>query len=229
MTRGRHAADDGSFGRSAGMAAGRGALLLAVAVLLGIVLLNAADDSPTDTVSAARPSADATTSLPPAVLPPPTTASTVPLRAAKDVRVLTANGTSVKGVGGRVKDVLKGAGYNVLAPTDAKPATASAVYFAPGFEREAQAVAQYLALPPTTVQPMPVPPPVTDLREANVLVVVGPDMAQRMAGASSTTTTARATGTTTATTARTGSTTATTARSITPTTRVTSTTTTAGS
>ena len=35
----RHAATDGSFGRSAGGAAARGAGLLAVAVILGVVLL----------------------------------------------------------------------------------------------------------------------------------------------------------------------------------------------
>src|SRR5688572_18585602 len=38
---GRYAAADGSFGRSAGSALGRGVLLLAVALVIGIVLLNA--------------------------------------------------------------------------------------------------------------------------------------------------------------------------------------------
>ena len=44
MSPGRHAADDGSFGRSAGGAMLRGALLLAIAVILGVVLLNTFDD-----------------------------------------------------------------------------------------------------------------------------------------------------------------------------------------
>ena len=43
----RHAADDGSFGRSAGGAMLRGALLLAIAVILGVVLLNTFDDGVT--------------------------------------------------------------------------------------------------------------------------------------------------------------------------------------
>ena len=43
MRPGRHAAADGSFERSAGTAAARGAFLLVVAVVLGIVLLQAAD------------------------------------------------------------------------------------------------------------------------------------------------------------------------------------------
>ena len=205
MRRGRHAAEDGSFGRSAGMAAGRGAALLAVAVAIGVILLNAADDEPGDRLAAGsdsattEPQARGTTTL------PPITTTTLPLRAPRDVKVLSANGTDVRGVAGKVRDVLRASGYNVLAPTDAKPATASAVYFAPAFNREAEAVAQALALPSTAVQPLPTPPPVPDVRGANVLVVVGPELAQRLA-ATTTTTTRRATTSTTARTATTSTT-----------------------
>jgi len=42
----RHAATDGSFGRSAGGAAARGAGLLAVAVIIGILLLRSGGGDP---------------------------------------------------------------------------------------------------------------------------------------------------------------------------------------
>jgi hypothetical protein len=189
------------------MAAGRGALLLAVAVFLGVVLLNAAEDGPAQRV---------TTEDEPALEDPgagtenpDTTTTTAPLRAPKDVKVLSANGTPVQGAAGRVRDALRNLGYNVLAPLDAKPAQTSAVYFTPTFDREAEAVAQALALPASAVQPLPNPPPVTQLREANVLVVVGPELAQRLARATTTTsTTARARATTTTTRPTTTTTTA---------------------
>ncbi len=197
MRPGQHAAPDGSFGRSSGMAAGRAAVLLAVAVVLGVVLLNAADDSPRR-VSAGRTTSTVTT----AVTTTSTTTTTAPLREPRDVKVISANGTTVQGAAGRVRDMLRTAGYNVLAPGDTRRADASAVYFTPTYEREAMAVAEVLALPPTAVQALPDPSPVVDLRGANVVVVVGADLAQRVvpgAGAARTTTTAaRARTTTTA-------------------------------
>lgn len=191
MRRPRHAAEDASFGRSAGMAAGRGAALLAVAMVLGVVLLNAADDPPADRVVARSDDEAPASTTTTAEL---TTVATAPPRAPKDVKVISANGTTVKGVARKVTDQLKAAGYNVLAPTDSKRADASAVYFAGDFEREAQAVAQNLGVPATSVQALPTPPPLPDPRGANVVVVVGPELAQRLAttattgpGASSTT------------------------------------------
>jgi hypothetical protein len=91
---------------------------------------------------------------------------------------LTANGTATQGAGTRVKDRLLAAQYNALAATDAKAkVTASAVYFTAGYDREAAAIGQLLALPTTAVQPMPAAVPVADLKGANVLVVVGPELA----------------------------------------------------
>lgn len=194
MKRGRHAADDGSFGRSSGMAAGRGAALLAVAVVIGIVLLNAADNEPSRQVSAGGDATtttvadEATTTLAP-------TTSTVPARAPKEVKVLSTNGTDVKGAARKATDVLRTAGFNVLAPVDfGKDVTASAVYFTDGFEREALAVATSLSLGPAVVKAMPTPPPLADTRGANVLVVVGPEVASRLVtpASASTTVTTRA-------------------------------------
>jgi hypothetical protein len=200
---GRHAADDGSFGRSAGNAALRGGALLAVAVILGIVLLNAADDNDSFApVSAGQGNGDsaATTAAPSGTT---TTSTTVALRPSAEVKVLAVNGTSVKGLAGQVKDKLRAFGYNALAPTDAtkKPVTTSVVYFAAGYEGEARQIAEQLAI--ESVAPMPDPIPVVNLQSANVLVMVGTDNA----AAATTTTARRGTAATTSTTGRTATTT----------------------
>ncbi|MGQ0521679.1 MAG: LytR C-terminal domain-containing protein [Actinomycetota bacterium] len=198
MRRPGHAAEDGSFGKSAGMAAGRGALLLTVAVVLGIVLLNAADDPPPDRVTASSPDDDSSQTST-TLAAPTTTVATVPLRPPPEVKVLAANGTTTKGVARKVTDQLKGAGYNVLSPTDSQQAGTSAVYFTGDYEREAATVAEALGLPTTVVAALPNPPPLTDARGANVIVVVGPELAQRVSGTTATTAAAGA-GATTSTT-----------------------------
>lgn len=175
MSRGRHAAADGSFGRSAGSAALRGAILIAAAILLGVVLLQATDspepfagiDSGGDASTTTTEADDATS-----------TTTTLAPRPPAEVKVLVANGSGVAGAAGRVRDQLAAKNYNVLAATDAtSSASASVVYFNEGFETEATVLASELATPPA-VQPMPPEPPVTDLRGADVLVVLAADLAQ---------------------------------------------------
>lgn len=195
---GRHAADDGSFGRSAGSAALRGGLLLAIAVILGVVLLNAADDNDafTPVTAGTTKSTQKSTAT---TREPATTTTTQPVRPAAQVKVLTANGTTTKGLAGQFKDRLKAAGYNTLAATDTskKPVATSTVYYVAGYEAEAKAVAQLLDIAATA--PMPQPAPVASTQSANLVVVVGNDKAP----ASSTTTTAkRSTAATTPTTVR---------------------------
>ena len=212
----RHAATDGSFGRSAGGAALRGAGLLVVAVILGVILLrNGGGDPYSRAVRAvASPTPEVT------VRPPTATTITVPVRSPGDVKVLPANGTTTSGAGTTIFTRLKGAGYNVVAVSNSNsPASTSNVFFNPGFEREARVVAKLLGLPDSAVQPMPTPPPVSDTRGSDVIVVVGPDLAKQSnpTPATSPPTTARRT---TATTARTATTvhTATTAKAATTTT-----------
>jgi hypothetical protein len=114
-----------------------------------------------------------------------------------------ANATRSEGAASRVTEKLRLAGYNVVPPTDAAKEDATVVYFTTGYEAEAQIVAQALELAPTAVQPLPAPPPISDLREATVLVLVGPELA------ASTATTTTAPGGATTTTAPGGATTTT--------------------
>lgn len=181
MRTGRHAADDGSLGRSAGMAAGRGLGLILVALLIGIVLYNSADNSPAPKAASTGGKKTTQTTVPGETTLPPTTLP--PVRSPSEVRVVVVNGTSTSGAAGKVSDPLnKTAGYNTLKPTDATPAVkqsnpkTSVVYFTPGFEREAKAVAAFLGLPATATAALPTPPPSTELNDANVVVLVGADL-----------------------------------------------------
>ncbi len=203
MRPGQHAASDGSFGRSAGIQIGRAVGLIAVAAVIGIILLHRT--SSTTTVAA-----HGTTTTAPSH--PTSTTGTTPtttgaaLRPPSSVKVLVANGTVVGGgagvsqhLAGTVTQTLHAKGYDTLAAVDAnQKVTASIVYFQPGYEKEAAALAQSLALPASAVQPMPAQPPVASLNGANILVVASTDLAS--SAASTTTTTAHATTTTIATT-----------------------------
>lgn len=198
---------DPSVGRSAGTAVGRAVVLLVVAVLLGLVLLNATDGPDPDRVTAdvvAEESGDGALAESSTTTSPPTTQA--PTRPHEQVKVLAANGTKSKGVAGRLTETLKGLGYNALAPVDAPTTAETIVYVAAGYEREGAELATLLALGPSAVRPLTAPSPVRDLRGANLLVVVGNDLAARIAGGEdsggATTTTARRAATTTTSTTR---------------------------
>jgi hypothetical protein len=204
MRPGRYAATDGSFARSAGGAGARGLALLALAVLIGVVLLNATDTDPPGTnVSTKGASAtnddggDKGTDAAVTTTTVPAT-TTLPAHAPKDVKAIVANASSVKGAANGGRNALLAAQYNVLSPANAAPVGESSVYFTPGYDRDAAAIATVLQLPGTVVKPLPSPAPF-DTKGANVVVVLGADAAPRFGTAGATTTTAAAAGATTST------------------------------
>jgi len=163
--------------------------LLIVAVLIGLILLHRSPGGG-GLVSAGG----TTTTSSPLVLPSDTTVrpntntttrpnssnttTTQPLRAKADIKVLVANGTSMSGLAGTVSTTLRGKGYNTLASTNASLKVAStSVYFQPGYQADAVALATVLGLAPSAVMPMPATLPVASVSGVNILVVVGPDLA----------------------------------------------------
>jgi hypothetical protein len=182
---GSHAAGDGSFGRSAGINVGKAVALVAVALVIGWVLLRhnpssttvsaAGETSTTAKASKSKSTTTATTSSSPAAA-----TTTQPARPALTVKVLVANGTTVGGQAAFYSNKLHAAGYDTLASTNtfasARP-PASIIYYAPNFQTEALAMAQLLGLQPSAVKPMPTQLPVANLQGANILVVIGPDLA----------------------------------------------------
>jgi hypothetical protein len=198
---GSHAADDGSFGRSAGIQAGRAAVLIGAALLVGVILLHRSpsasgggtpvsigDLTTQATSRAATPTTHAgatgTTARSSA-----TTTTTMPLRPPQEIKVLVANGTATPGLASKVASTIHGKGYDTLSPTNASTRPPSTViYFEPSYGNEAAALAGKLNLPASAVQAMPTPPPVPNLdaNNTNILVVAGPDQANAGSTTSST-------------------------------------------
>lgn len=155
----------------------RGVALIIAAVLLGVVLLKATDEPSFEAAGSDRvtvPSGDGETTT--------TTlkGSSTTLAAAHDpssVTVLVANGAGIKGLASKIADKLKAANYVTAEPENTKaPADASSVFFSPGYEADANAIAALLT-PAPKVAPLPNPAPVTDLKSAKVLVVAAADLA----------------------------------------------------
>ncbi|HJV08116.1 MAG TPA: LytR C-terminal domain-containing protein [Acidimicrobiales bacterium] len=168
-----------------GNAGARGALLLAVAVILGIVLLQQFDSPsvPSGQVSA--------TSVPDQVDDPSTTRrvglTTVPqvsttaprARPKAEVKVLVANGAGLRGLGAQTTTALKNAGYtNTATPTDATTTVdKTAIMYAEGYEAEARELAGVLSLPATVATRLASPPvAAADIDDAKLLVILGVDV-----------------------------------------------------
>lgn len=196
MRPGRHAAPDRSFSRSTSSALFRGLALLAAIVVLGIVLLNSSDDGalPVTTPGASLPQTapavvDTTLGIQPTVNVEPgddVTSTTFGggvspggvLRAPAEVKVIVANGTRVQGLAGKVSDKLGAVGFIMAVPTDvtAKPKPTQVVYVV-GYENEARDIANRLNIDPSKVTQLGTASPVADAAGAQVIVVVGAELA----------------------------------------------------
>ena len=159
----------------------KGAVLVVVAVLIGFVLIN---DDGSKSVSAAAPGAVTDPGVDPGepgnVDDPDsstTSTTTLPLKAESEVKVLVANGTSVAGAAGTTTDDLKARGYVTGTPTNSQNVPATQILYAATYEGEATRLANQLGVAATAVEPLSVPAPVSDMQGANILIVLGPDVA----------------------------------------------------
>ncbi len=166
------------LGRASHLNLGRAVVLLVVAVVAGVLLLHVATEGPS--VTTAGSSATTTTTTAPAH---PTTTTTKPSAA---VKVLVANGSTTTGAAGYFTTELNKAGWSTLTPVTAPAASSSAVYYAAGQSVPALAVAKSLGLSSTAVHPLTSAVAVPGATAAEVVVVVGPDLAAHV---STTTTT----------------------------------------
>lgn len=178
--------------------------MLAVAVILGIVLLQQFD---TPNVSSGQVSA---TSIPDDIDETSTTRrvglTTVPqvtttasrARPKAEVRVLVANGAGVRGLGASTTNSLRDRGYtNIATPTDTTASVEkTGIQYAEGYEAEARELAGVLSLPATAIARLASPPvAAADIGDAKLLVILGTDVSTATttapAGAATTTTTRR--------------------------------------
>ena len=144
----------------------RGAVVIGLAVILGIVGLQILDDSDDGSSSATGTTAGVSVTTAPGV-------TTVPLRANSDVRVKVYNATGVQGKAQTLTDTLKANGYNTQEPAtldDERKGTV--VECVAGFENEAKVLQLYGVGPPSTVAAYPSDPP-EGASDADCLVIIG--------------------------------------------------------
>ncbi len=171
-------------GRGGGLPPLRALVVLVVFVVATVLLLGVIHPSTTATTgsAAATPSSPTTTTKP--THPVPTTTTVPPSR----VPVLVANASGVTGAAAAVNNELQPGGWDLLPPTDATArAPASDVYYVAGYQPEAKTIATTLHLAPSAVLPYTTAAPISSIGTAQVLVVVGPDLAAKVAPATTTT------------------------------------------
>ncbi|MHB1139567.1 MAG: LytR C-terminal domain-containing protein [Microthrixaceae bacterium] len=177
--------------------ASRGLILVVAAVLIGAILLIKGpgigfetDSSDVEIGSGGDEAASTETTVTSSTVP----GTSVPSSA---LQVVVLNGAGINGYAAAAASFLNVAGYpNVAAETAGAQVQTTTVYFAPGFEGDAQAIATALSV--GTVSPLPAEQlgkaaedvPAT----ANVVVVVGPDVQGIISPTEGTTTTAPAEG-----------------------------------
>jgi|HubBroStandDraft_1064217.scaffolds.fasta_scaffold141320_2 hypothetical protein len=172
----------------------RAAAIVVLAVALGVILLQVGTRPPAGLSASAVtvPTGTATTVPHTTATTAPghtgsTTTTTAPLDRA-NVKVLVANGSSVNGAANSYTTVLAHQGWGTLTAVtaDAKVATTS-VYYGSGQQVAAADIASALALPPASVQALTAAVPVAGTAGANVVVLIGTDLASKAPGTTTTT------------------------------------------
>lgn len=158
-----------------------GALLIGVAVILGLVLLvkGFGDDGSATTDQADAPVtslAEEDLNAPPSFDASDTSVPAATLRPPSEVTVVVANAAGVSGAATKVGDALESAGYTVIDTTNAPSTSPDLVFYTGDLQAEAEALAASLGLDASSVEAMPEQPPL-DTQDADVLVMVGPDLA----------------------------------------------------
>jgi hypothetical protein len=177
------------FGDGMSPAVMKGGALIAVALLLGIFLLVKGTEGGESVEAASGPDVTAPPDTPTDGTAPPATGddggTTTTTEAPVDVdpstvTVLVANASGLPGAAGTITTDLGSAGFLTSAPANATivddPAV-TVIYFVGNQEAAGVAVAEALGLDADSVQPMPDPLPVDDMRGATVLVMLGTDLA----------------------------------------------------
>ncbi|MGO8872625.1 MAG: LytR C-terminal domain-containing protein [Acidimicrobiales bacterium] len=170
------------------MRIGRAIAVLAVFVVATVLLLGVVHPTTTSPSTSPAPAATTTTTTRATTTttrPSHQTTTTTTTPPGK-VQVLVANASGVTGAAAKVSSELQPAGWDLLPPTDATAdVTSSHVYYVAGQQPAAESIAGTLHLTPSAVLPYTTAAPITSIGTADVLVVVGPDIAH----ASATTTT----------------------------------------
>jgi hypothetical protein len=158
-------------GRVAAFSAARGAMLVGLAVIIGIVLLQFIDKGTSGPIGDGGSSSGKGTTTTTAAGGTTSTTSAAPEKSAAEVTVLVQNGSGQSGAARSTTDTLKAKGYQTLTPSDAAARTGTVVYFKPDYERECTTVATAVGGNPK-VEAMPSPAP-TGSENASCVVILG--------------------------------------------------------
>lgn len=151
-------------------AAARGLGLVGLAVIVGVILLQATDDasppSAPDVVVAGDDTTTTTTTTLDVVDPG------TGLRPPNQVQVLVLNGARIAGAAGDISEELGSIGYQMLEPGNAPTQDETVIHFKPGFEGEASALVPEVS-DNALVEPLQDPPQFAGTENADVVVVLG--------------------------------------------------------
>ncbi len=167
------------FAQSVAFSAARGALLIGVAVVIGIVLLQVVDNDTTGPIGDGGSNGGAVVdNSSTSTLPQESTTTTIATgggaRQPAEISVQVLNGSGVSGAAASMTEQLQAAGYVVLTPTDTSSATGTTVYCTGGLDREASALAVAVGGdPPPSAEALPEPPPSGTDSTTNCVVVLG--------------------------------------------------------
>jgi LytR cell envelope-related transcriptional attenuator len=166
------------FGRSVAFSAARGAALIGIAVIIGVVLLQLIDDGTGGPIgdggAASAGGATGTTTTTTTVAAgssTTTTTSAAPVKPPAEVAVIVLNGSGRPGAAGAETSTIKAKGYQTLTAMDAPQRAGNIVYFKPGFDRECTTVATSVDGAPK-IEPIPTPPPANS-GDASCVVILG--------------------------------------------------------
>ncbi len=93
------------------------------------------------------------------------------------VRVQVANGTLTTGLAGSYTQRLMTLGWNTLPAGNAARATATVVYYNPGFLKAAQDIASEIGVARSAIKPLGGLNPITGSATDDVIIVLGPNSA----------------------------------------------------
>jgi hypothetical protein len=171
----------GDVARGASFAAAKGALLIGLAVVIGVVLLQQVDNDTKRPVGAAttttKPKSEPkTTTTAPATSASTTTLASTPAKAPAQLRIIVLNGGAASGLAAQMATNLKQHGYT-SQPQDANNWTdhhqqGDSVLCKPAFQREAAALSLAVGQG-TTVGAYPSTAPSVIQSEVDCIVVVG--------------------------------------------------------
>jgi len=158
----------------------RGAGLVGLAVILGIVLLQVVDKGPAGNGATPAAKSAATTpttptpssaAAPASTEPPTTTAKAGNAKARSEVRVIVFNAGSASGAAGNMTNKLRSLGYQPTTPANTNARRGTAVQCKQGFEKEAVQLQGDVGTG-TTVEPFS-NPPLPGTESVNCAVLLG--------------------------------------------------------